>query len=245
MKSNEPLIEARDASFGYDGSVVISGVNVIVRAGDRIAVAGPNGAGKTTLFRGLLGLIQPQSGVVRRMTERVAYVPQRESLDAVFPFTAREVVEMGALGRMQGANRYWRRLSSSTRRFAAQCLHDVGLANRQAHAYADLSGGQRQRVLIARALMTEPRMMFLDEPTSGVDRAAAQQITEVLSKCSTEHGVSIVIVGHHLDSLREFADRALLVTNGRVVDGRASELLTRSAFAQPSEAEGEVSRWKD
>ncbi|MCB9905279.1 MAG: metal ABC transporter ATP-binding protein [Planctomycetes bacterium] len=245
MTTRGPLIEARDAAFGYDGAPVIAGVDLAVHAGERIAVVGPNGAGKTTLFRGLLGLVPPQGGVVERATRDVGYVPQHEQLDAVFPFTAREVVELGALGRFEGANRFWRRITSASRELADRRLDDVGLLDKAAQSYADLSGGQRQRVLIARALMGDPRILFLDEPTSGVDRDAARRIVALLAQKSERDGVTVVMVGHQFDALREFASRAIWVAEGGVKDGPAAELLSPLSIDRLLSGSEEAAAWKD
>ncbi len=227
-----PLVAAHGAAFGYEGRAVVSGVDLAVRAGDRVAVAGPNGGGKTTLFRGLLGLIPPQAGRVERETARVGYVPQHEELDAVYPLTAYEIVSFGALGRFTGKNRWWRAMPRAEREKASACLADVGLEHAARTQYADLSGGQRQRVLIARALMTDPAVLFLDEPTSGVDARAAASIGGLLTRISEERGVAVVMVGHQLDALRAFARRALWVADGGVLVGDAAELLAPEALAR-------------
>jgi ABC-type Mn2+/Zn2+ transport system ATPase subunit len=235
------LVEARGATFGYEGRAVVSGVNLTVHAGARVAVAGPNGGGKTTLFRGLLGLIPAQEGSVQRSTRRVGYVPQHEELDEVYPLTALEVVDLGALGRMRGANRWWRRLSRDDQRASRAALADVGLEGCAHRTYADLSGGQRQRVLIARALTTDPELLFLDEPTSGVDRDAAHEITDLLERLAKSRGVAVVMVGHQLDALRSFADRALWVAHGSVTVGDADELLALESLSRLLGGGNEVS----
>lgn len=223
--SGDALLEARGAAFGYAGTPIVSGVELALRPGERVACAGPNGSGKTTLFRGLLGLLPPLAGAVRRGTDAIGYVPQHEELDPVYPLTARELVEAAALGRLEGGARPLRRLSRADRAEAERCLGEVGLADRAGELYASLSGGQRQRVLIARALMTEPRLLFLDEPTSGVDREASRRIAALLRHWSEERGTAVVLVGHQFEALREFAERALWVDEGTVIDGPAGELL--------------------
>lgn len=227
-----PLVAAHGAAFGYEGRAVVSGVDLAVRAGERVAVAGPNGGGKTTLFRGLLGLLPPLAGRVDHATARVGYVPQHEELDAVYPLTAFEIVSFGALGRFTGRNRWWRSLPRAETENARACLAEVGMEHAARTQYADLSGGQRQRVLIARALMTEPALLFLDEPTSGVDARAAASIGALLTRVSEERDVAVVMVGHQLDALRAFAQRALWVADGGVRVGDAAELLAPDTLAR-------------
>lgn len=245
MSEERLLVEARQVAFGYGGAQVISNVDLEIRAGERIAVAGPNGAGKTTLFRGLLGLIPALTGSVRCATTKIGYVPQHEQLDSVYPFTAREVVELGAVGRFEGANRFWRRLPHGERAAAEGCLDDVGLLDKADKLHADLSGGQRQRVLIARALMADPDILFLDEPTSGVDRKAARHIADLLEHWSLENGVAVVLVGHQFGALRTFAHRALWVEDGRVLDGPSSELLSPDSVDELMADERGQATWMD
>lgn len=215
------LLRLADASFGYADRIVVSGVDLTIGAGDFIGIVGPNGSGKTTLFRGMLGLIAPLSGAVERHTAAIGYVPQRESLDSIYPLRVDEVVHMGAYGRLAGL----RTLGRGERELARACLARVGLEDRATGAFSSLSGGQRQRVLIARALMTRPRLLLLDEPTSGVDRAAAAQILELLLELRREEQVAVLLVSHQLGLVRESVDDVLWVADGRVERVPARALL--------------------
>jgi ABC-type Mn2+/Zn2+ transport system ATPase subunit len=215
------LLVAHRAAFGYQRRPVISGVELEIARGDFLGIVGPNGAGKTTLFRGLLGLIPPLEGSVRRETRAIGYVPQRETLDPIYPVTVEEVVQMGAYGKLRG----WRGLSSTARVRAQECLERVGLAERRRDAFSSLSGGQRQRVLIARALMDEPELMLLDEPTSGVDRGAQARILELLVELNRSRGMAILLVSHQLSMVRETVQRVLWVAEGKVRVGAAAEML--------------------
>ena len=220
------LLEAQAASFGYGGEAVISGVDLRVHAGDLLGIVGPNGAGKTTLFRGLLGLLQPQAGHVRRAEVGVGYVPQREELDAVYPLSVREIVLMGAQRGLRGGRRFWRAPSREVRARAEQCMEIVGLRSAADAIFASLSGGQRQRILLARALMGEPRLLMLDEPTSGVDRGASRDILRRIADLNRERGVAVLLVAHQIDHVRELTEEVLLVRGGGVERGRTEELLS-------------------
>jgi len=215
------LITAERAAFGYHKVPVVIGVDLAVERGDFLGIVGPNGAGKTTLFRGLLGLVSPLAGRVLRSTRAVGYVPQRETLDPIYPVTVEEVVHMGAFGELRG----WRGLTRETREHARACLEKVGLYERRASAFSSLSGGQRQRVLIARALMVEPEVLLLDEPTSGVDRAAQARILELLVELNRSRGMAVLLVSHQLSMVRETVQRVLWVAEGRVRLGSAAEML--------------------
>src|SRR6266850_3552758 len=115
--SASPVVRLSNAAFGYDGRRVVSGVDLEVDSGAFFGIVGPNGAGKTTLFRGILGLLEPLDGRVERLTEAIGYVPQRETLDPIFPLRVDEVVFMGAYGRLSG----WRSLSRTERKLAHSC----------------------------------------------------------------------------------------------------------------------------
>jgi ABC-type Mn2+/Zn2+ transport system ATPase subunit len=193
-----------------------------------LGISGPNGAGKTTLFRGILGLIAPLAGKVKRDPAPIGYVPQREHLDEVFPLNVEEIVHMGAYGRLRGL----RRVVREDRERALRCLEQVGLPEKRRALFASLSGGQRQRVLIARALMARPRILLLDEPTSGVDRHAERQILTLVTELNRSEGLAVLLVSHQLDMVREVASEALWMDAGRVQRGPARELLASERLDQ-------------
>jgi ABC-type Mn2+/Zn2+ transport system ATPase subunit len=215
------LLRLEQASFGYARRAIVSGVDLTVGAGDFIGIVGPNGSGKTTLFRGILGLIPALAGKVERATKAIGYVPQREALDPIFPLRVDEVVHMGAYGRLRG----WRALPREERDLALACLERVGMADRRAAQFASLSGGQRQRVLIARALMVRPQLLLLDEPTSGVDRAAQARVLRLLTELREREQMAVLLVSHQVAMVRESVQRVLWVAGGRAVEGVAAELL--------------------
>jgi ABC-type Mn2+/Zn2+ transport system ATPase subunit len=215
------LLRVEHASFGYEHVSVIRDVELDVEAGAFFGIVGPNGAGKTTLFRGLLGLIRPLAGVVERRTQRIGYVPQRETLDPLYPVSVEEVVYMGAYGGLRGL----RGLSSEVRERAAACLDRVGLLDRRRASFASLSGGQRQRALVARALMVQPEMLLLDEPTSGVDRPSEAKILELLLELNRRERIAILLVSHQLDLVRRAVETVLWVADGRVERGPAARML--------------------
>jgi ABC-type Mn2+/Zn2+ transport system ATPase subunit len=215
------LLRLEGAAFGYDGRPVVAGVDLTVGPGHFLGIVGPNGAGKTTLIRGILGLIKPMTGRVERATKALGYVPQREGLDALFPLRVDEVVHMGAYGRLGGL----RRLHASERAMARSALERVGMAEHTRAAFAELSGGQRQRILIARALLTRPSLLLLDEPTSGVDRSARSAILQLLRDLNSKEGLAILLVSHDLTMLREAVQEVLWVAEGRVQRLPAAELL--------------------
>ncbi|MFW5728951.1 MAG: metal ABC transporter ATP-binding protein, partial [Spirochaetota bacterium] len=173
----EPIVAFDHVTFSFGAAPVIEDATFTIDPGDFVSMIGPNGAGKTTLAKIMLGLLQPTRGRVNlcggatsQQCTRVGYVPQHGAFDPEFPITAGEVVLMGRVPRGLG---FYRR---SDRRDAARTLAQVGLPGFGGRPFADLSGGQRQRVLIARALVSSPELLILDEPTANIDSAAGQRL---------------------------------------------------------------------
>jgi ABC-type Mn2+/Zn2+ transport system ATPase subunit len=233
------LVRLVDASFGYGERAIVSGVDLAIDAGDFLGVIGPNGAGKTTLSRGILGLIPPLSGTVRRDARAIGYVPQRDTLDPIYPLRVDEVVRMGAFGRLSGL----RRVGAAERALALDQLDRVGLAGLARAPFESLSGGQRQRALIARALMVRPDLLLLDEPTSGVDRSAERAIVDLLVRLRREENLAVLLVSHQLDLVRDAVERVLWVADGRARSGPAGEILRPAdldrLFLQRAPADGD------
>ncbi|TFV61890.1 ATP-binding cassette domain-containing protein [Geodermatophilus sp. DF01-2] len=210
----------RGASIGYGDVPVVSGVDLVVRSGEAVAVLGSNGSGKTTLARGLLGLatvLDGEVGVlgapVGRLRERgrVGYVPQRHTVSGAVPATVREVVGVGRLARLG----LFRRLGAADRAAVAEAVAAVGLTDRIDDPVASLSGGQQRRVLVARALAAEPELLIMDEPTAGVDAASQEALAEVLARVSAA-GTTLAVVTHELGPLAGVLHRAVVVDHGRI-----------------------------
>jgi ABC-type Mn2+/Zn2+ transport system ATPase subunit len=227
---SEILIDCRAASFGYGGIPILTGLNLQVKRGDLVGIVGGNGSGKTTLFRGLLGLIKPVNGKVQRSAASIGYVPQREELDAVYPLTVREIVLMGASGGIRGGRSWWRSPSKPEIDRMGECLEFVDLANQQTALFASLSGGQRQRCLLARALMPDPDLLMLDEPTAGVDRAASEEILGRISKLHEESGIAVLMVAHQLDFVHDLAEEVIVVGEGKIQRGPVASMLSVDAI---------------
>ncbi len=197
--AGEPVIRVRDLCFGYDAERVIDHVDLDVYPRDFLAIIGPNGGGKSTLVKLLLGLLRPWSGEIRsRIGQRrgsLGWVPQFATFDRAFPLRVCEVVEMGALGGRGLFRPYSRQNRLSTEAILEQLQLD-GLAETR---IAELSGGQMQRVLIARALVSRPEILFLDEPTASIDAESREKLRSLLLELN--QSIPIVIVTHDLSSL--------------------------------------------
>ena len=192
------LIVCRDVSLGYEGQTVLSHLNLTIRDGDYLCIVGDNGSGKSTLLRGLLGLLAPQSGEILRAPElergAVGYLPQQTRAQRDFPATVLEVALSGCLNQ-KGSRFFYTRAQKSQ---ALMNLGKLGVLEWKDQSYRELSGGQQQRVLLARALCAAGRLLILDEPITGLDPAAAQDLYKTLSYLNTKEGMAIVMVTHDL-----------------------------------------------
>lgn len=211
----EPIIEAAGLGFAYAQNPVLMEATLTIHRGDFVAVIGPNGGGKTTLMRLLLGLLQPSKGQVTvfgkapgSFPARIGYVPQHSNTAPGFPATVEQIVLMGLPARSAG----WRRsffYSSDDRARASQAMASAGVGDLRDQRFNALSGGQRQRVLIARALMTQPELLILDEPLSNIDPYGRQCILETLNALPL--GTTVVMVSHDLGITANAVNRIIAV----------------------------------
>lgn len=224
-----PVVEWENVAFAYPGGPpVLEGVSLAVAQGTFVGIAGPNGGGKTTLLRLALGLERPGSGSVRlfgrapgaRGGPRIGYLPQRAHLASATPVTVREIVSAGRLA-VRGP---LGPLRASDRAAVARAIDRVGLTERASSPLRTLSGGLQQRAFIARALASEPSLLALDEPTTGVDAASQESFAALLSELRSELGVTILYVSHEFGAVEHVVSRLLLVRGGIVFDGPPSEL---------------------
>jgi len=192
----QPLIEARGVTFGYGREAVLQDVDLTVHRDDFLAILGPNGGGKTTLVKILLGLLSPWSGTVRRHASSrggaVGYVPQFAEFDRRFPLRVRDLVLLGRLG-LRGP---FRRYAGEDRAAAGRQIEAFGLSAVADRPIDGLSGGQLQRALIARALVSEPEVLFLDEPLASIDAETREVLLETLRTLGER--IPIVVVTHDL-----------------------------------------------
>jgi len=206
---SQPLIEINHLSFRYGNNQVLNDVYMKVEEGEFFGLVGPNGSGKSTLLKIILGLLQPTSGEVKlfgapigrfRDWSKIGYVSQKaNSFNRGFPATVEEVVETGLYGRIGLFNR----VRKVDRDKVKEALRLVGLEEFAKRNISKLSGGQQQRVFIARAIVSLPRLLILDEPTVGVDTESVHQFYQLMSKLNQELGMTLILVSHDIGMVTE------------------------------------------
>ncbi len=226
--------EGRDAvvfegvSFGYGRGDVLQDLSLRVPEGRFAALIGPNGAGKTTLLRLLLGIHRPRAGRIRVLGRRpgerclgLGYVPQRTGVPEGFPLTAVEVVLMGRYPRIG----WGRRPRAEDREAALDGLARVNLQEMSGRRFSELSGGQQRRALIARALVGQPRLLLLDEPTAGLDPAAQARFYDMCCTLQREEGITVLAASHDVEVVARHADMVLLIDRTLRAQGTPAEVL--------------------
>jgi zinc transport system ATP-binding protein len=206
--ASEELVRLEDIWVYYDNAIVLEDVNLSIKQDDFLGIIGPNGGGKTTLLKVILGLVKPSSGRVtvlgstpQRNRKFIGYVAQNSLFDRDFPISVQDVVLMGRYGRVGLVKRF----SEADRKAASKALRTVEMLDYKDKQIGRLSGGEQQRVLIARALVAEPKMLLLDEPTTGVDMPMQTEFYELLARL--KHSMSIVLVSHDISAVSIYVDK--------------------------------------
>ncbi|MGC4114148.1 MAG: ATP-binding cassette domain-containing protein [Myxococcales bacterium] len=218
--------------LGYEHAL-LPPVDFVIGSGDRLGILGPNGAGKSTLLRTLIGLVEPLAGSIEYPAghrPRIGYVPQSSRHDPAFPLSALEVVVMGRYPRLGLGRRPGKRDWAA----ASHQLELVGLGAQAKAPFRDLSGGQRQRTLVARALVAEPELLVLDEPTSEMDLAAVHDLLHLVDRLAGEMKASVLFVSHQVSTAAAFASSVVLMNqrSKHFESGPATALLTSAHLSK-------------
>jgi zinc transport system ATP-binding protein len=227
-KTNKHVaVSLRGLTVAYDENVVVDDVSFEIERGTVAAIIGPNGSGKTTLLKAALGLIEPRRGEVRifgasigEMRDRIGYVPQRLEFDLDFPITVSEFMNLA-------------RHHHCPKSRIAEMLDEVGLkANIENHLLGRLSGGQLQRVLIAQALLNEPWLLVLDEPSTGIDVVGEEAFFEIIRHLKLEHKTTILIVSHELAVVSKLVDTVICINKKMMCFGTPKTALTAETITR-------------
>jgi zinc transport system ATP-binding protein len=209
--SDQVLLRMQDLSFAYDKHSVLSDVSLTVKDRDYIGIIGPNGGGKTTLVKLILGLLKPQLGHISHTLERseIGYLPQGTNVDESFPITVREVIASG----LEHGLAPGRRMRKNEKEKVSEMLEKVGLANLYKRPVGELSGGEFQRALLARAIVSSPRLLVLDEPDTHVDNKFEMELYSLLKDLN--EGMAILLVSHDIGMITPYI-KSIACVNGNL-----------------------------
>lgn len=236
---DSPVVEIKTLSCGYGKQRVLQGVSLAIMPGEFVGLLGPSGSGKTTLLRAMLGAVDVYDGEVMvegvKASEgrpRVGYVPQLETIDWNFPVTVREVVMMGRT--ME--NRFFPWFRREERQLADHMMERLGILHLAGRHIRELSGGQQQRVFLARALVSGPSLLLLDEPLSGVDVKTRDDVMHLLHDLNHE-GVTIVITTHQINAVAVHLPRLVCMAGRILAEGTPWDVITPDVLFETYGAE--------
>lgn len=237
-KNSKILIDIDDVSFNYGYTPVLNRVSFSIRSGDFLALIGPNGSGKTTLLKTILGLLKPSQGVIRvfgspigefKNWYKIGYVPQKAThIDPFFPVSVNEVVGMGLLSGKKDPKPSKKYESIQLEK----ALSVVGLEDLKDWRIGKLSSGQQQRVFIARAIVNKPEILFLDEPTTGVDTRTHEHFYKMLDDLNKKEGMTIVLVTHEIGIINKHVSQVACLNQSLVYHGTHSDFCRSEAFKE-------------
>ncbi|ASS90074.1 MAG: metal ABC transporter ATP-binding protein [Bacillaceae bacterium] len=230
----EAVLQVENLSASYRKNTVLFDVNFVVQAGSLVGIVGPNGAGKSTLLKTILNLHPSLTGSVKffglpfnKVQKRIGYVPQRGSVDWDFPTNALDVVTMGLYGQIG----WLKRPSRLHKQKAFEALEKLGMADYADRQISQLSGGQQQRVFLARALVQNADLYFMDEPLAGVDAATERAIMTLLKELKAL-GKTVMVVHHDLQTVEDYFDHVLLLNRTVIQYGKTKQIFTRENISR-------------
>ena len=237
--SRPSIVEIRGLSCGYEKQRVLEGIDLEIMQGDFVGLLGPSGSGKTTLLRAMMGAVDVYEGEVTieggspmAGRSRIGYVPQLETIDWNFPVTVREVVMMGRTR----ANRFFPWFRKEERELADHMMEHLNILHLASRHIRDLSGGQQQRVFLARALVSNPSLLLLDEPTSGVDVKTRDDVVHLLHDLNHD-GVTIVITTHEINAVASHLPRLVCLAGRILAEGSPYDVITPEVLMETYGAE--------
>lgn len=215
------VIKVNDLSYYYDSFLSLDHISFSVEMGDFLGIIGPNGAGKTTLFQCLLGIVNNYSGEIslfgsnvkqnKKILQKIGYVPQKKSVEQTFPATVAEIVSLGVIG------------TDIKRESVESAIDFVELGAYRNKRIGELSEGQQQRVIIAKALVRQPELLILDEPTTGIDSAAQDRFYDLLTRLNKERGITIVWSSHDMNAVEKLANKVACIDRKLFFHGESED----------------------
>lgn len=242
------IIELKNVTCGYGGKVVFKNLSLKLEKGQFAGIVGPTGSGKSTLLKTILGIVKPMRGKIRLLNQEVnklspgtvGYVPQLETIDWDFPITVVQVIMMGLYNRMGFLP--W--LGKKDKMSVYELMERLGIKDCAPHAIRDLSGGQQQRAFLARALIGNPEILVLDEPTVGIDVKTQHEVLHILSELNND-GVTIIITTHDLNAVAAHLPWIICFNNGLVAEGKPADVFTKETLKKTYGADMVIIRQGD
>jgi zinc/manganese transport system ATP-binding protein len=242
-------VELTDVSIARGDRTVWSGGNVCIETGEFVAVLGPNAAGKSTLIELLLGLLKPSAGTISVLGappgshgSEIGYVPQRHPFDGATRIRGVDIVRLGLDGTRFGLPLPWRDGHSTQVR---EAIEAVGAAEYARRSIGECSGGEQQRLLIARALVSSPQLLLLDEPLDSLDLPNQSAVSALVDRIRRERNVTVLLVAHDVNPLLPYLDRVIYIAGGRVLAGTPDQVITSETLSALYQTPIEVLRTSD
>jgi ABC-type Mn2+/Zn2+ transport system ATPase subunit len=235
---NNEIIKFSDVSIGYGNKRILQNINFSILENDFVGIVGPNGAGKTTLLKTLLGNLKPLSGEISGDKVQFGYVPQRDLVQPLLPYSVHDVVMMGRYSLMGILSK----ARKEDEEIVNDCLAHVGIEALKNQRYNSLSGGQRQRTLIARALAVQPRILILDEPTNGMDTPSHYSLLELISQLHDESNLTVLIVSHLLTDVSNIVKKLMLLEKSHFQIGNIEDILSEENLKKTYSSDFNVSK---
>ena len=235
-EKKDPIVDVAEATFAYGRNIILESVEMQIHESEFWCFIGPNGEGKTTLIKALLGALRPKRGFIRLRPDfarrtRIGFVPQNCDLNPTVPTTIKSFVVQGTAGLPVAESKLKQRVLKS--------LEVMGIQHIRDRSIWKVSGGQRQRAMVARALVRDPLLMIVDEPTAGLDLAASSGLLKTITDLNRQHGITVIFVTHDLQLAGHHASHVAVFKNRRVTCGPVAEALTGenlgNAFGVPTE----------
>jgi zinc transport system ATP-binding protein len=231
------VVSTDGLTFQYNSTEILTDITFRLQAGDYLGIVGPNGSGKSTLIKVILGLLQPSRGMIslfgRNLADfmdwrRVGYLPQKiNSFNPHFPATVREIVSLGLLS----TKSYPRRITKSDDKAISGALELLDILDIKNELIGELSGGQQQRALIARALVSNPELLILDEPTTALDPEAREKFFGTLQDLNEKKNVTLIIITHDIGTIGKYASRLLYLDKRLIFYGGFDDFCVSSEMA--------------
>ena len=228
------MIKFSNVQLGYGRRPILNALNFEIQKGDFFGIVGPNGAGKTTLLKAILGLLKPVKGEIRFLNnerwhkKNIGYVPQHASVDEIFPITTLEMVLMGRYAKIG----IFKRPKSIDYSIAEKMLKNVGMEDLAERNYRELSGGQKQRTLIARAMVSEPDVLILDEPVEGMDIQGEIAIMELIKTLQAEYALTVILVCHDLNIIANYVKTLSIIHNNTLKFGPIDSMFNEETMTK-------------